>query len=54
MVTNRSLQAAQALQRQGRTAEAEALYRELLHAQPDALEALEGLAVLVFQQGRTG
>jgi tetratricopeptide (TPR) repeat protein len=54
MGTNRSLQAAQALQRQGRTAEAEALYRELLHAHPDALEIIEALAVLVFQQGRAG
>ena len=54
MATNRSLQAAQALQRQGRTAEAEVLYRELLCAQPDALETLDGLAVLLFQQGRPG
>ena len=54
MVTNRSLQAAQALQRQGRTAEAEALYRELLAAQSASVESLDGLAVLLFQQGRPG
>ena len=35
-------------------AEAEALYRELLIEQPDALGALEGLGVLAFQQGRPG
>ena len=52
MVTDRSLQAARALHRQGRTSEAEVLYRELLHAQPDSLEALDELAVLHFQQGR--
>jgi tetratricopeptide (TPR) repeat protein len=54
MATIRSLQVAQALHRQGRTAEAEALYRELLCAQPDAAEYLDGLAVLLFQQGRPG
>jgi tetratricopeptide (TPR) repeat protein len=52
MPTNCSIKEARTLERQGRTAEAEALYRERLQKQPDDLEALEGLAVLVFQQGR--
>ena len=52
MATNRSLQVAQTLHRQGRTADAEDMYRELLLAQPDALEILESLAVMLFQQGR--
>jgi tetratricopeptide (TPR) repeat protein len=54
MATNRSVELAQALQLQGRRAEAEILYRELLQEQPDAIGALEGLGVLVFQQGRAG
>jgi tetratricopeptide (TPR) repeat protein len=52
MVTNRSIEAARALQLQGRTAAAEALYRELLEKQPDDIGALEALGVLVFQHGR--
>ena len=52
MVTNRSIEAARALQLQGRTAAAEALYRELLQNQPDDVGALEALGVLVFQHGR--
>ncbi len=36
---------------QGRLSEAESLYRDLLHAQPNDLDALEGLGVLLFQQG---
>ena len=46
------LQSAQALQLRGRVAEAEALYREVLRERPDTALALEGLGVLVFQQGR--
>ena len=43
---------AQALHVQGRLDEAEALYREALHEMPNALRALEGLGVLLFQRGR--
>ncbi len=46
------LQSAKALQLRGRVAEAEALYREVLRDRPDTALALEGLGVLVFQQGR--
>jgi tetratricopeptide (TPR) repeat protein len=52
MPTNRAIDVAKAVQLQGRAAEAETLYRQLLRKQPDAFEALEGLGVLVFQQGR--
>jgi tetratricopeptide (TPR) repeat protein len=52
MVTNHSIEEARALHLQGRTAEAETLYRALLEKQPDAIGTLEGLGVLVFQQGR--
>ena len=52
MLTDRSIEAARALQLQGRTAAAEALYRELLQNQPEYVGALEALGVLVFQQGR--
>ena len=52
MVTDRTIEVAKGLYIQGRTAEAEILYRELLSKQPDALGALEGLGVLCFQQGR--
>ncbi len=51
MATDRSIDAAKTLHFQGRTAEAETLYRELLAARPNALDALEGLGVLVFQRG---
>ena len=42
---------AKSLQMRGRTVEAEALYREVLREAPDTASALEGLGVLVFQQG---
>ena len=51
--TDSKLQSAKALQLRGRVAEAEALYREVLRDRPDTALALEGLGVLVFQQGRT-
>ena len=51
MAADRTIDVAKAFQLQGRTAEAENLYREVLARQPDALEALEGLGVLVFQRG---
>jgi tetratricopeptide (TPR) repeat protein len=53
MVTDRTTEVAKVLHSEGRTAEAEILYRELLSKQPDALGALEGLGVVFFQQGRT-
>ena len=43
---------AKSLQVRGRVAEAEALYREVLRDEPETALALEGLGVLVFQQGR--
>ena len=52
MSTDSAIEVAKGLHLQGRTAEAEALYRGLLGAQPDALGALEGLGVVLFQQGR--
>ena len=45
-------QQALALHRQGKIAEAEAIYRELLRAQPDHAAALHLLAVLEAQAGR--
>jgi tetratricopeptide (TPR) repeat protein len=53
MLTKDSVVAAQNLYLQGRVAEAEGLFREILRAHPDSPGALEGLGVLVFQQGRT-
>ena len=53
MAIDGAIDAARGLQLQGRMAEAEAVYRDLLGKQPDALEALEGLGVVLFQQGRT-
>jgi tetratricopeptide (TPR) repeat protein len=47
------LDQARALHVQGKHAEAEALYRQLLATNPNAALALEGLGVLMFQQGRT-
>ena len=44
---------AKSLQVRGRVAEAEALYREVLRDEPLTADALEGLGVLVFQQGRS-
>jgi tetratricopeptide (TPR) repeat protein len=52
VVKDGTIDRAQALHVQGRLAEAEALYREVLRAQPDSVRSLEGLGVLVFQQGR--
>jgi tetratricopeptide (TPR) repeat protein len=52
MATDGGIEVARGLQLQGRMIEAEALYRDLLGKQPDALEALEGLGVVLFQQGR--
>ena len=49
-----TLAQAQTLQSKGRLAEAETLYRQVLKSHPDAVPALEGLGVLVFQQGRAG
>ena len=47
-----TIQVAKSLQFRGRVAEAEVLYREVLRDEPNTAEALEGLGVLVFQQGR--
>ncbi len=44
---------AKSLQVRGRFAEAEALYREVLRDATDTAPALEGLGVLIFQQGRS-
>jgi tetratricopeptide (TPR) repeat protein len=52
MATDGAIEVARGLQLQGRMIEAEALYRDLLGKQPDALKALEGLGVVLFQQGR--
>ena len=52
MATDGAIEVARGLQLQGRMAEAEALYRDLLGKQPNALQALEGLGVVLFQQGR--
>ena len=52
MPASSTLDTAQALHLQGRLAEAETLYREVLQRQPDAVEALEGLGVLAYQHGR--
>ncbi len=38
--------------RAGRLADAAALYRSVLHRQPDNLDAMQGLAVVCHQQGR--
>ena len=46
------VQAAKGLQFRGRVVEAEAVYREVLREEPGRAEALEGLGVLVFHQGR--
>ncbi len=54
MATINTLDQAQRLQSQGRLAEAESLYRQVLESHPNAVRALEGLGVLVFQQGRAG
>ena len=46
------LQKALALHQQGRLAEAEPIYREILHAQPDHFDALQLLATIAGQQNR--
>jgi tetratricopeptide (TPR) repeat protein len=51
MVKRGLLDEAQALHLKGQTAEAERLYRQALKEDPDDLRALEGLGVLLFQQG---
>ena len=51
MAIDLTIDMAKALHREGRTAEAERAYRELLGRQPSALDALEGLGVLLFQGG---
>ena len=52
MAMNDPTVVAQTLYFEGRTAEAESLFREILGEQPDDVGALEGLGVLVLQQGR--
>ena len=52
MATDRSLEMAQRLMMQGRMAEAERIYRELLGAEPENLSVLEGLGVVLYQQNR--
>ena len=52
MVADRSIDTARGYYLQGRHAEAESLYRQLLARQPNALGGCEGLGVLAFQQGR--
>ncbi len=46
------LEQAQSLHARGSLVEAEALYREVLQSQPDEVEAMEGLGVLMFHSGR--
>jgi tetratricopeptide (TPR) repeat protein len=53
MTPKDSVATAQTLYLQGRSVEAEGVFREVLRAHPDSPEALEGLGVLVYQQGRT-
>ena len=52
MASESAIDVAKGLQVQGKTAEAEILYRELLANEPDSLGALEGLGVVCFQKGR--
>jgi len=52
MDTDETIDKAVALRVQGRLAEAEILYRDLLRERPETLAALEGLGVIVFQQGK--
>lgn len=54
MATNDPTGAARALQLEGRTAEAEMLFRLALAARSDDVEALEGLAVLLMRDRRSG
>jgi len=52
MDTDETLDKAVALRVKGCIREAEILYRELLRERPETLAALEGLGVIVFQQGK--
>ncbi len=52
MATNDPTSVAQTLYFEGRAAEAEDLFRKVLGEQPDDVVAIEGLGVLVLQQGR--
>jgi tetratricopeptide (TPR) repeat protein len=52
MTISSTLETARALHVQGRLAEAERLYREVLSHQPEAIPALEGLGILAYQHGR--
>ena len=52
MAADSTIEVAKGLQLKGRMAEAERLYRDLLGKQPDAVSAIEGLGVVLFQQGR--
>jgi tetratricopeptide (TPR) repeat protein len=54
MVISSTLETARSLHVQGRLAEAERLYREVLLSQPDAVPALAGLGILAYQDGRAG
>ncbi|QZZ21194.1 tetratricopeptide repeat protein [Leptothermofonsia sichuanensis E412] len=47
-----NLQLALQHQREGRTCEAEQVYRQILEHQPDSVDALNLLGALVYQQGR--
>jgi tetratricopeptide (TPR) repeat protein len=47
-----TLDQAQALHAEGRLAEAEMLYRQVLHSKPDAVGAIQALGALSYQQGR--
>jgi tetratricopeptide (TPR) repeat protein len=51
-VKENTLERAQTLHAEGRLAAAESAYRESLANQPNAVDALEGLGVLLFQMGR--
>jgi tetratricopeptide (TPR) repeat protein len=53
METRQILDRARALHVQGKHAESEELYRQVLGLNPEAVLALEGLGVLMFQEGRT-
>ncbi len=52
MTTNDPSAVARTLYLEGRTAEAESLFRKILHEQPEDFGALEGLGVLVVQRGQ--
>ena len=52
MDTEEALKIAGALRRQGRFGEAEVVYRDVLRDRPESLAALEGLGVILLQQGK--